>query len=122
MTSEERFPEPCRGQATSAKEFKLQWWRRSRNRAKYHELELLKNLARHGWTMGRRFTASGPFLGLVDCYAVKDTPDKYIIGLFQIKPRLRTLSAYFQRQTSSQFTNVGNSVRCQISFRPHSDR
>ena len=45
--------------------------------------------------MGRRFTASGPFLGLVDCYATKDTAEKYVVGLFQIKPRLRTLSAYF---------------------------
>jgi len=88
-------PEPVSIQTRSAEEFKLPWWARSRHRAKYHELKLLKDLARQGWSSGRRFTASGPFLGLVDCYATKDTPGKYIIGLFQIKPRLRTLSAYF---------------------------
>ncbi len=89
LTEEELVP------ARPTKEHKLKWFRLAKNRAKYHELRLVRILAKHGWNVGRRYTASGPSLGLADVYAVKDTPEKYIIALFQVKPRKHVLSCYF---------------------------
>ena len=56
---------------------------------------MVRILAEHGWNVGRRYTASGPSLGLADVYAVKDTPEKYIVALFQVKPRKQVWSCYF---------------------------
>ena len=80
---------------TYPRQYKQRWWRRSRDRGIYHETEFIKKLEKFGWARGRRIPVSGPFLGWADAVATRDQPDVYRIGLFQLKPRLRTLSTYF---------------------------
>jgi Holliday junction resolvase len=74
--------------------YKQPWHRRAKNRGKYHELELGKLLHTYGWG-GRRIPVSGPYLGWADVVAVRQTESTFDWGFFQMKPRVKTNSAYF---------------------------
>jgi len=74
--------------------FKQAWFRRAKNRGKYHELELIRKLQRAGWK-GKRIPVSGPFLSWCDVIATRDSADLYRIGLFQLRPRKKSSAAWF---------------------------